>query len=35
MAVWVTGTMRNQLQSTEFGQTGYAITADLVEEYEY
>lgn len=32
-AVWVTGTMRTQLQSTELGQTGYSITADDMEVY--
>jgi len=33
--VWVTGTMRTQLQSTNLGQTGYAITADQMEIYEW
>ncbi len=33
--VWVTGTMRTQLQSTDLGQTGYAISADLMEIYEW
>ncbi|WP_306113599.1 MULTISPECIES: DUF3299 domain-containing protein [unclassified Roseovarius] len=32
-AVWVTGTMRTQLQSTNFGQTGYSISADEMEVY--
>lgn len=32
-AVWVTGTMRTQLQSTELGQTGYAISAQEMEVY--
>lgn len=32
---WVTGTMRNQIQSTEFGDTGYAITAEKIEAYEW
>ena len=32
-AVWVTGLMRTQLQSTELGQTGYWITADAMEIY--
>lgn len=32
-AVWVTGTMRTQLQSTNLGQTGYAIAADAMEVY--
>jgi hypothetical protein len=33
--VWVTGAMRTQLQSTDLGQTGYAITADAMEVYEW
>lgn len=33
--VWVTGTMRTQLQSTDLGQTGYAIAADAMEIYEW
>ena len=32
-AVWVTGTMRTQLQSTNLGQTGYSIAADEMEVY--
>ncbi|MEL6642234.1 MAG: DUF3299 domain-containing protein [Pseudomonadota bacterium] len=32
-AVWVTGQMHTQLQSTQYGQTGYAITADEMEIY--
>ncbi len=32
-AVWVTGRMNTQLQSTVYGQTGYAITADEMEVY--
>lgn len=31
--VWVTGVMRTQLQSTDLGQTGYAIAADEMEIY--
>lgn len=31
--VWVTGTMRTQLQSTKLGQTGYSISADEMEVY--
>lgn len=31
--VWVTGLMRTQLQSTDLGQTGYAIAADEMEIY--
>lgn len=34
-AVWVTGVMRTQLQSTELGETGYALTADEMETYEW
>ena len=33
--VWVTGTMRTQLQSTNLGQTGYSISADEMEIYEW
>ncbi|WP_171181908.1 DUF3299 domain-containing protein [Ruegeria sp. HKCCD8929] len=33
--VWVTGTMRTQLQSTNLGQTGYSIVADEMEIYEW
>lgn len=32
-AVWVTGLMRTQLQSTDLGQTGYSIVADEMEVY--
>ncbi|MEP6020015.1 MAG: DUF3299 domain-containing protein [Paracoccaceae bacterium] len=31
--VWVTGTMRTQLQSTKLGQTGYSIAAEEMEVY--
>ncbi|MFT5632129.1 MAG: hypothetical protein ACI9HB_003317 [Gammaproteobacteria bacterium] len=31
--VWVTGTMRTQLQSTKLGQTGYSVSADDMEVY--
>ncbi|MEP3635874.1 MAG: DUF3299 domain-containing protein [Paracoccaceae bacterium] len=31
--VWVTGTLRTQLQSTKLGQTGYSITAEEMEVY--
>ena len=31
--VWVTGTMRTQLQFTKLGQTGYSISADSMEVY--
>lgn len=34
-AVWVTGRMRTRLQSTEFGQAGYEMTADLMQVYEW
>lgn len=33
--VWVTGTMRTQLQSTDLGQTGYSLVADDLEVYEW
>lgn len=33
--VWVTGVMRAQPQSTELGETGYALTADEMEIYEW
>jgi len=33
--VWVTGTMHTQLQSTDLGQTGYSISADEMETYEW
>ncbi len=33
--IWVTGTMRTQLQSTNLGQTGYFIEADQIELYEW
>ena len=32
-AVWVTGVMRTQLQSTYLGETGYSIVADEMEVY--
>ncbi len=32
-AVWVTGTMRTQLQSTNLGQIGYSISAEEMEVY--
>jgi hypothetical protein len=34
-AVWVTGHMRTQLQSTELAQTGYTLSADSMEVYEW
>lgn len=33
--VWVTGRMSTRLQSTELGETGYELTADLMEIYEW
>ncbi len=33
--VWVTGTISTQLQSTDLGQTGYAIRAEAMEVYEW
>ncbi len=34
-AVWVTGQMRHELQSTEVAQTGYTLIADKMEIYEW
>ncbi|SFS57668.1 hypothetical protein SAMN04488040_1097 [Sulfitobacter marinus] len=34
-AVWVTGTLRTQLQSTKLGQTGYSLTADKMKVFEW
>ena len=34
-AVWVVGTLRTQLQSTEIAQTGYALAVDTMEIYEW
>lgn len=34
-AVWVTGRLSTQLQSTSLGQTGYAMRADKIEIYEW
>lgn len=33
--VWVSGTMSTQLQSTSLGQTGYSISAEKMEVYEW
>ena len=33
--IWVIGMMRTRLQSTDLGQTGYAIVADQMEGYEW
>jgi hypothetical protein len=32
-AVWVTGTMQNELQSTEVADTGYSLVAEKIEIY--
>jgi len=34
-AVWVTGVMRNQIESRAIAQTGYLLKADLMEPYEW
>ena len=34
-AVWVTGQIHHALQSTEIGDTGYQLTADKMEIYEW
>lgn len=34
-AVWVTGMMQTQLQTTEIAETGYALRADEIEVYEW
>lgn len=34
-AIWVTGKMQHQLQSTEVAETGYSLTADKIEVYEW
>ncbi len=34
-AVWVTGTMRTQLQTMQLAQTGYSLFADSMEIYEW
>lgn len=34
-AVWVVGTLRTALQSTEIAQTGYALSVDAMEVYEW
>jgi len=33
--VWVTGQMRHELQSTTIADIGYALTADLIEPFEW
>ena len=32
-AVWVTGRMQHEIQSTDVAQTGYALAADAMEIY--
>ena len=32
-AVWVTGLLRHEIQSTEVAETGYALSADNIEVY--
>ncbi len=34
-AIWVTGVLRTNLQSTSLGDTGYSIAADDIEVYEW
>ena len=34
-AVWVTGIMQTQLKTTDIAETGYAVTADQMEIYEW
>jgi uncharacterized protein len=34
-AVWVSGTLRTRLQSTAIAQTGYALSVDTMETYEW
>ncbi|GFE50821.1 lipoprotein [Roseobacter cerasinus] len=34
-AVWVTGTLRTEMQSTELADTGYTVAADVMELYEW
>ncbi|MEP3440923.1 MAG: DUF3299 domain-containing protein [Sulfitobacter sp.] len=33
--VWVTGQMRHEVQTTEVAETGYVLTADEMEVYEW
>ncbi|MGH1412769.1 MAG: DUF3299 domain-containing protein [Pelagimonas sp.] len=33
--VWVTGVMKNSVQSTEVAEVGYSLTADKMEVYEW
>ncbi|WP_108814141.1 DUF3299 domain-containing protein [Loktanella sp. Alg231-35] len=34
-AIWVTGTMTTQLQSTDIAETGYALAADKIELFTW
>jgi hypothetical protein len=34
-AVWVTGLMQHEIQSTEVADTGYVLKADQMEVYEW
>ena len=34
-AIWVTGLMRTQIQTTDLGESGYFIEADAMELYEW
>ena len=34
-AVWVTGEMRHELQSTDVAETGYVLSADAMEVFEW
>ena len=33
--VWATGTLKTRLQSTDLGQTGYFLSADTLEPFEW
>ncbi|MHA3979061.1 DUF3299 domain-containing protein [Halovulum sp. GXIMD14794] len=33
-AIWVTGTLRTQMQSTELAEIGYALSAVMIEPFE-
>ena len=34
-AIWVSGTLRTQMQSTAVAEIGYALSASKIEEYEW
>ncbi|MGB1034648.1 MAG: DUF3299 domain-containing protein, partial [Primorskyibacter sp.] len=34
-AVWVTGTMSTQIQTTDIAETGYTLRADKIELYTW